>query len=74
MSLNKRETLRKSGYFYYAKCRHLGKFLTVNHFESEGASRSTIFDIIKRFEPEKSAKHHAGDGGRPADFFNLKAK
>ena len=38
---------------------------TVNHIVSERASRSTIFDIIKSFEARKSAKHHAGGGGRP---------
>jgi len=54
MSLNKRETVRKSVNFYYAKYRHLEKMFTVNHFVSEGASRSTIFDIIKRFESGKS--------------------
>ena len=37
---------------------------TIYRFVSEGALRSTIFDMIKRFESGKSAKHHSG-GLRP---------
>ena len=42
MSSNKRETLRKRAYFYYAKYRHFA----VNHFVSERARRSTIFNVL----------------------------
>ena len=36
------------------------KMFTIYRFVSEGALRSTIFDMIKRFESGKSAKHHVG--------------
>ena len=42
MSLNKRETRRKRVYFYTQNIHILGK--TVNHFVSDGASRSTSFE------------------------------
>ena len=33
-------------------------------------NRSTLFEIIERFESGNSAKHHARDGGRPDNIFN----
>ena len=36
-------------------------------FISEGEKRTTIYDIINRFESGENAKHQSG-GGRPAKF------
>ena len=46
---------------------------TINHFLNEVASRGPIFDMIKGFESEKSAKHDVG-GIRLVNIFNKKAK
>ena len=62
MSLNKRITLRKRVYFYYAKYI----LFTVDHFVSEGAS---IFYEIKRFESGK--RHHHAGGDRPVNIFKI---
>ena len=44
--------------------------------DSERASRSAFFDIIKRFESGKSAKHHdgCGCGCRRAKIFKRELK
>ena len=44
---------------------HLGEKFTIDHFISEGEKRTTIYEIINRFESGKNAKHQSG-GGRPA--------
>ena len=68
-----RETLRIRIYSYYEKYKHLGKKFTFDHFISEGEKRTTIYDIINRFESGKNAKHQSG-GGRPEKNFNKQAK
>ena len=70
---NKRETLRIRLYSYYEKYKHLGKIFTIDHFISEGEKRTTIYDIINRFESGKNAKHQSG-GGRSAKIFSKQAK
>ena len=45
MKSNNRKTLRI-----------LGKKFTIDHFISEGEKRTTIYDIINRFESGKNAK------------------
>ena len=50
----------------------MGKKFTIDHFISEGEKRTTIYDIINRFESGKNAKHQSG-GGRPAKIFNKQA-
>jgi len=49
------------------------KKFTIDHFISEGEKRTTIYDIINRFEAENNAKHQSG-GGRPAKIFIKQAK
>ena len=39
----------------------MGKKFTIDHFISEGEKRTTIYDIINRFESEKNAKHQSGN-------------
>ena len=73
MKLSKREYLRERVYSYYKKYKHFGKKLTIDHFISEGESKSTIYNIINRSESGKPSKHQQG-GGRPAKIFNQKAK
>ena len=51
----------------------MGIKLNIDHFISEGEKRTTIYDIINRFEPGKNAKHQSV-GGRPAKVFNKQAK
>ena len=34
----------------------MGKKISIDHFISEGEKRTTIYDIINRFEPGKNAK------------------
>ena len=70
---NNREAHRIRLYSYYEKYKHLGKKFTIDHFISEGEKRTTIYDIINRFESGKNAKHQSG-GGRPAKIFNKQAK
>ena len=68
MKSNNRETLRIRIYSYYEKYKYLGKnLITIDHFISEGEKRTTIYDIINRFESGKNAKCQSG-GGRPAKF------
>ena len=43
-----------------------------DHYISEEEKRTTIYDIINRFESGKNAKHQSG-GGRPAKIFNKQA-
>ena len=40
----------------------MGKKITIDHFISEVEKRTTIYDIINRFDSGKSAKHHSGGG------------
>ena len=51
----------------------LGEKFTIDHFISEGEKRTTIYDIINRFESGENAKHQSR-GGRPAKMFNKYAK
>ena len=73
MKSNNRETLRIRLYSYYEKYKHLGKKFTIDHFISEGEKRTTIYDIINRFESGKNAKHQSG-GGLSAKIFNKQDK
>ena len=69
MKTNNRETLGIRLYSYYEKYKHLGKKFSIDHFISEGEKRTTIYDIINRFESGKNAKHQSG-GGRQEEIFN----
>ena len=73
MKLRRREYLRERVYSYYKKFKHFGKKFTIDHFISEGELKSTIYNIINRFESRKPSKHQQG-GGRPSKIFNQKAK
>ena len=59
MRSNNRETLRTRLYSYYEKYENLGKKFTIDHFISEGEKRTTIYDIINRFEFGKNEKHQS---------------
>ena len=50
-----------------------GKRFTIDHSISEGEKRTTIYDIINRFESGKNAKLQS-EGGRLADIFNKQTK
>ena len=69
MKSNNRETLRIRSYSYYEKYKNLGKKFTIDHFISEGEKRTTIYDIINRFESGKNAKHQSG--GSSYDIENI---
>ena len=53
MKLIKREYLRERVYSYYKKYKHFGKKFTIDHFISEGESKSTIYNKINRSESGK---------------------
>ena len=65
MKSNNKKTPIIRLYSYYKKYKHLEKKFTSDHFISEGEKRTTIYDIINRFESGKNAKHQSG-GGLPA--------
>ena len=73
MKSNNRETLKIRIYSSYEKYKHLGKKFTIDHFISEGEKRTTIYDIINRFDSGKNAKHQSGVG-RPAKIFKKQVK
>ena len=54
IKLNNRETLKIRLYSYYVK--YLRKKFTIEHLISEGEKRTTIYDMINRFESGKNAK------------------
>ena len=56
-------------YFYNEKHKKIGKKFTVDHFISEGESKSTICDIINRSESGKPVHHQLG-GDCPVKIFN----
>ena len=58
MKLSKREYLRERVYSYYTKYKHFGKKFTIDHFISEGESKSTIYNIINRSESGKPSKQN----------------
>ena len=70
---NNRETLRIRLYSYYENYKNLGKRFTIDHFISEREKRTTIYDLINRFESGKYLKHQSGDG-RPAKIFKQAKK
>ena len=57
-----RETLKIRLYSYYKKYKHLGKNFTIDRFFSEEGKRTTIYDIINRFESGKNAKRQSAGG------------
>ena len=71
--MNNRETLRKRVYFYYEKNRSHGKKFTVDHFLSEGVSKSTIYDILRRCDSGGSVLERKSSG-LPPKIFTKKAK
>ena len=71
--MNNRETLRKRVYFYYEKNRSHGKKFTVDHFLSEGVSKSTIYDILRRCDSGGSVLDRKSSG-LPPKIFTKKAK
>ena len=56
MTSNNRETLKIRLYSYYEKYKNLGEKFTIDHLISDGEKRTTIDDIINRFESEKNPK------------------
>ena len=49
-------------YAIYEKHCDKPKTFTVNHFEAEGVSRSTLFDILKPKEDGISSERQSGSG------------
>jgi len=52
----KETTLRLRVYNYYSKNIDSGKLYTVHHFKDEGIPKSTIYDILKRYNDDLSAE------------------
>ncbi len=71
--MNKREALRSRVYLYYDKNRALGKKMIVDHFVNEGSSKSTIYDILRRFDSGGSVLDKKSSG-RPPKIFTNQAK
>ena len=51
----------------------MGKKFSIDHFISDGEKRTTIYDIINRFESVKNAKPQSG-GGRLSKILHKQAK
>lgn len=68
---SKQEILRKRVYNFYFKHFQVGKRFTVDHFVQEGESRSTIFDILQRYENGLPPERASGSG-RKAKIFTKK--
>ena len=47
------------------KYKHFGKKFTIDHFNSQGESKSTFYNIINRSESGKPSKHQQGGGRLP---------
>ena len=57
----------------YHENRPFLKWGMLYNTDSEGESKTTIYDIINRSESGKPSNHQQGDG-RPHKIFNQKAK
>ena len=58
-------TLKKRVYWFYEKNKEKGKKFTVNHFISEGYSRSLIYQYIKDSDNGLSSDRKIGSGLKP---------
>lgn len=70
--MNNKEGFRKRVYSFFEKNKKKGKKFTVDHFVSEGESKSTIYDIINRHKSGKSVMDKKRPG-RPARIFIKRA-
>ena len=70
--MNYRECFRNRVYSFFEKNKHQGKKFTIEHFISEGKPKSTIYDILKRYESGKSVMDKKSSG-RPARIFTKRA-
>lgn len=57
------EVLRGRVYKFYADNIQSGKMHTVRHFMAEGVPRTTIYDILQRFDNRLPATRQPGSGG-----------
>ncbi len=69
--MTKQSELRKRMYCYMEKHKDKSKKFIVDHFISEGVSKSTIYSILKRKESGTDFNRRVGSG-RTAKIFNKK--
>jgi len=74
MSSDKQTPIRKRIGAYYIKYKHLGKIVTVNHFVSEGISKTMVYDTIKKVDNGLSLERSPGSGSHHAIPQKIKDK
>lgn len=59
----KESTFRSRVYKFYLDNIEMGKLHTVRHFQAEGAAKSTVYEILRRFHNQLPASRLPGSGG-----------
>ena len=59
-------TLRARVYNFYSKNIQSGKLYTVRHFMVEGVPKTTLYDILRRYDNNLPATRQPGSGGSNA--------
>uniref|UniRef100_A0A914DZG6 Uncharacterized protein n=1 Tax=Acrobeloides nanus TaxID=290746 RepID=A0A914DZG6_9BILA len=67
----KEDDLKSCVYKFYSGHQESGMQFTAKHFMDEGVSKSTIYDILKRYEDNLPAERQSGSG-RIAKIFTPK--
>jgi hypothetical protein len=62
MTVSERQVVAKSVVHFYSKICNFNKVQTVKHFLAQGEKRSTIYEIIKRFDSSGSYKFRPKTG------------
>jgi hypothetical protein len=62
------DQLRSRVYSFYSKNIDLKKSFTVQHFMREGVPRSTLYDIVKRYDNDFPPKRRPRSGRNPKIF------
>uniref|UniRef100_A0A914D3Q7 Uncharacterized protein n=1 Tax=Acrobeloides nanus TaxID=290746 RepID=A0A914D3Q7_9BILA len=58
----KEDDLKSCVYKFYSDHQESGKQFTAKHFMDEGVLKSTIYDILKRYEDNLPAERQSGSG------------
>uniref|UniRef100_A0A914D739 Transposase n=1 Tax=Acrobeloides nanus TaxID=290746 RepID=A0A914D739_9BILA len=61
-----RNTLRARVYNFYSKNIQSGKLYTVRHFMAEEVPKTTLYDILRRYDNNLPATRQLGSGGSNA--------
>lgn len=72
--MNQSHQLRKRVYEFYELHKQKGKKFTADHFMAELVPKSTVYDIIRRFESGKNHELKRGRGRKPKIMTTTKVK